>query len=604
MTLRPSNSSLRLPLSSLAVLLLAACSSHLATSRAALPSTAGEGGLAIINVRVFDGEKVLPHRGVLLQHDRIVALLDGEAPAGAARLDGRGGTLLPGLIDAHVHTFDRKQLERSLTFGVTTALDMFTSPELLQKLQAEERAGAAKDRADLRSAGTLVTAPGGHGTQYGLEIATLARAEDAEAFVQARIQEGSDFIKIIYGDTAGAIPNLSLASLKAVVAAAHRHDKLAVVHVNTAKDAWEALEAGADGLVHVYGKEAAVGNVAQLAKSSGSFVTATLAVHGGASGTRHGEVLLKDAGLSPFLDAIAASQLQARFPKPSNTWEVALKSVRELHAAGVDILAGTDAPNPGTTHGASLHHELQLLVEAGLSPMEALRAATALPARRFSLGDRGRIAPGMRADLVLVAGDPTTYILATRDIQHVIKEGQFIDRQARRAEALESRQATVGGLVSDFEQPEIRAGFGSGWDVVTDALFRGSSKARMELVDGGAKGTARALRVQGDVVEASGRHFSGVMFFPGKEQNEPANFGKGKSLRFWIRGDGRKYALQIYNARRGPVPAIKRELVAEKEWSEQVVPLDGDVGSDITGFWFGSRQPGPFQLEIDEVRVE
>jgi hypothetical protein len=94
------------------------------------------------------------------------------------------------------------------------------------------------------------------------------------------------------------------------------------------------------------------------------------------------------------------------------------------------------------------------------------------------------------------------------------------------------------------------------------------------------------------------------MFFPGKEQNEPANFGKGKSLRFSIRGDGRKYSLQIYTVRRGPVPAIKQEFVAGKDWSEHVVSLHGDVGADITGIWFGSRQPGQFELRLDEVRVE
>ena len=78
--------------------------------------------------------------------------------------------------------------------------------------------------------------------------------------------------------------------------------------------------------------------------------------------------------------------------------------------------AGTDAPNSGTAHGASLHGELQLLVEAGLTPTEALAAATSAPAAAFHLTDRGRIAPGLRADLVLVEGDPTADILQTRAI--------------------------------------------------------------------------------------------------------------------------------------------------------------------------------------------
>ncbi len=87
----------------------------------------------------------------------------------------------------------------------------------------------------------------------------------------------------------------------------------------------------------------------------------------------------------------------------------------DLHKAGVDILAGYDVSEPipilgGLAHGASLHHELQMLVAAGLNPIEALRSATSIPARRFGLTDRGRIVPGFRADLLLVEGDPTTNI--------------------------------------------------------------------------------------------------------------------------------------------------------------------------------------------------
>ena len=98
-----------------------------------------------------------------------------------------------------------------------------------------------------------------------------------------------------------------------------------------------------------------------------------------------------------------------------------------LHKAGVDILAGCDVSEPipslgGLAHGASLHHELQLLVAAGLTPIEALKAATSTPARRFALIDRGRISPGARADL-LVDGDPTTNISDTLSIRAVWRQG-------------------------------------------------------------------------------------------------------------------------------------------------------------------------------------
>ena len=105
-----------------------------------------------------------------------------------------------------------------------------------------------------------------------------------------------------------------------------------------------------------------------------------------------------------------------------------LADVGALHAAGVPILAGSDAPNPGTTHGASIHRELELLVRAGLTPVEALRAATAAAADAFDLGDRGRIAAGLKADLVLVRGDATADVLATRDIAAIWKDGTRFER--------------------------------------------------------------------------------------------------------------------------------------------------------------------------------
>lgn len=102
--------------------------------------------------------------------------------------------------------------------------------------------------------------------------------------------------------------------------------------------------------------------------------------------------------------------------------------MRRLRAAHVPVLAGTDALNPGVVHGASLHRELELLVHAGLSPSEALSAATFVPAACFHLDDRGRVAPGLRADLVLVDGDATRDVLATRRIVTVWRAGLPVDR--------------------------------------------------------------------------------------------------------------------------------------------------------------------------------
>ena len=136
-------------------------------------------------------------------------------------------------------------------------------------------------------------------------------------------------------------------------------------------------------------------------------------------------------------------QLKRRFPGHERfkiNFALMQQSIGSLAAAGVPILAGTDAPNAGTAFGASLHHEMQLLVDSGLSPTQALAAATSLPARYFGLSDRGRIAAGLRADLCLVQGDPSHNIKCTRDIVQVWKAGQPIDREKRRTEVAEQTQ--------------------------------------------------------------------------------------------------------------------------------------------------------------------
>jgi imidazolonepropionase-like amidohydrolase len=113
---------------------------------------------------------------------------------------------------------------------------------------------------------------------------------------------------------------------------------------------------------------------------------------------------------------------------PQGKLDDVLGSVKALHDAGVDLLTGTDVSFPetflgGMAHGASVHHELQYLVQAGLTPLAALRSATATSARRFGLDDRGRIAVGKRADVLLVDGDPTSTISDTLNIRAVWRRG-------------------------------------------------------------------------------------------------------------------------------------------------------------------------------------
>jgi imidazolonepropionase-like amidohydrolase len=385
------------------------------------------------HVRVFDGSQVIPDTDVLIEKGLIKQVGANLSAEGARVIDGSGKTLLPGLIDAHVHVHGADTLEQALIFGVTTEFDMMMSPRLEYQLKSQE-----DDRmASFLSAGSPATVPGGHGTEYGFVIPTLTKPSEAQSFVDARLREGSDYIKIMY--TAGVSfgrrgerPTLSKATLAAVIAAAHERHRLAVVHIGSVEGARDAIEAGADGLAHIFHDPSSPRDFSEFVAAHHAFVIPTLSVlHAVCGPESAGGRLVSDPNLSPYLSRENISRLQATFPS-AQTGRISChggtQAVAQLEAAGVPILAGTDAPNPGTTYGASLHGELELYVKAGLSPTQALIAATSAPAAAFHIPDRGRIAPGLRADLLLVSGHPDENILATRNIVAVYKAGNEVDR--------------------------------------------------------------------------------------------------------------------------------------------------------------------------------
>ena len=563
----------------------------------------------IRNVRVFDGEKVLGIRDVLLQDGKIAGI--GKLKAtGATAVDGTGKTLIPGLIDSHTHTWG-DALKTALAFGVTTELDMFTTADLLKSMKAEQAAGTATGRADLVSAGVLVTAPGGHGTEYGMVIPTITRPEDAQAFVDARIAEGSDFIKIVLDDGSAygtSFPTITNETLKAVIDAAHARKKLAVVHPGTLGGMRAAMDAGADALVHLTVDQQPDAAFGFDAKKRGIFVIPTLTVLKSMSGTGGAATLLEDQRIAPYLTKPEMDQLEIgfRMRKPPE-YSPAVSAIRQLRAAKVPILAGTDAGNPGTAHGSALHRELELLVEAGLTPSEALTAATAAPARAFRLNDRGRISVGRRADLVLVNGDPTKDITATRDIAAIWKSGVPFDRAAY-AKTVAAGNASYGGapsgleggLISDFNDGTTNSSFGLGWIVTTDAVAGGTSTAEMKVAEG-------ALQISGNVVGPLPYAWSGAMFTPGKQMFQPADLSSKKAIRFRAKGDGQTYRVMVFAQSKGYTPLMKT-FVAGSDWAEHEFPIasfDGLTGKDITAIIIaGGPKPGPFSVQVDDVRLD
>jgi imidazolonepropionase-like amidohydrolase len=563
---------------------------------------------AITSVRLFDGADVVENATVLVIDGRIAAVgSDLELPAGVETLDGRGRTLLPGFIDSHTHSWG-DALERAAVFGVTTTLDMFTEPGFAATAREQQLTGGAAGRADLVSAGFLATAPGGHGTQYGMPVPTLTTADEAPAWVAARIGEGSDFIKIVLEDGSGfgrPLPTLDAPTAAALVVAAHQHGKLAVAHATTFELASVALGAGVDGLVHLFrDREGSAEWVAEAARR-GVFVVPTLTVVEGTMGVPSGAGLIDDPRLAPWLRENERDNLRAAFPAHRDvSLEPAYATLRALAAAGVPILAGSDAPNPGTSFGVSLHRELELLVAAGLSPRAALTAATATPAAAFGLADRGRVVSGLRADLLLVEGNPLTDVTATRAIVGVWKEGVAVPRP--KPEATPASVPLPTGRIADFEAGELTADFGFGWSDSTDAMLGGKSTVAVEVVEGGAGESARALLLRGEIVPGFAFPWAGAMYFPGASPMAPADLSAATEVVFWAKGTPGTYRLLCFARSLGQIPSQQTFEVGE-EWRRFAVPLAGFSGLDAAGLtgllWTAGPAPGVFELTLDDIEL-
>ena len=564
--------------------------------------------LAFRDVRVFDGVHASEHRTVLVQKDRIVAVgaVDAIAvPPGAQVIDGAGQTLLPGLIDAHAHVNELADLRAALDFGVTTEIDMYSSPQGSIALAKAD----APNRARVVPAGYGATVTGGHGTEYGVPVPTLEKAADADAFVAARVAEGSHHLKIILetGKELGfKLPSIDLPTATALVTAAHARKLLAVAHVGAAADVTEAIAAGVDGLAHLVPEPLDAATIDAIAAHH-MFVIPTLTVLASICSAKPGTLLAQDSRIAALLGPDAARGLAASFPPLPDahlTCDAPAAQVKALHAAGVRLLAGTDAPNPGTAHGASVHDELARLVDAGLSPSEALAAATSEPAAAFALPDLGVIRVGAIADLILVDGDPTHAIAQSRALRGVWRGGVFLSLDARRTAQAAARDAAAAasashlGPLADFDRDDAAtARFGA----ASDKLQGGTSTSKIELVSGGQ--TGRALAVSGTVIAPRGQlGWAGVSAVLGEPAMTPVDLTEAKRLRFWVRGQQGTLTLFLVTGSRAP-SAAKFPVTAQ--WAEVAVDLTtlGPRDATLVLSW-AATTPGPFSFQLDRVSLE
>jgi len=435
-----------------------------------------QGGRSVVirNVRVFDAPHAALTGGlhdVVVRDGRIAAVgARGAQAQGIPELDGKGGTLLPGLVDVHTHTSGSAyrpdhvglpdvegNLAAYLYAGVTTALDLGgLTPDVFR--EREDVASGGTLGPHLYIAGPIFTAPGGHPVEvfdkffpwylrwYVIPRATreVADPADGRAAVRALVGDRPDILKLAIDAGTGEVPCLAPDVVAAIVETGHAAGIRSIAHVGSNAEALTALRAGVDALAHAPWRDELTDETVALLASRHVPVVPTLAIWDLLAADR-----VSAGDFLPIERAVASEDLMSALLSPAPAEDDGTRALRKLaadghaarqrnvaklRAAGVTLLAGSDACNPGDLPGGSFHLELAKLVAAGLTPGEALRAATWTNAH-FLAGDTadfGEIAVGKRADLVLVAGDPTARIDDLGHIADVVLDGMVLVRRGSR----------------------------------------------------------------------------------------------------------------------------------------------------------------------------
>ena len=425
------------------------------------------------NVRVFDAPRAALVEGlqdVLVRDGRIAAVAPaGMKISGVPDVDGKGGTLLPGLVDLHVHSgagygppwklmlaSAEETLEGFLYAGVTTVLDVGSLTPDVFSLREKVRSGTVLGP-HFYAAGPMITAPDSHPVRllritlpwylrwYVIPRLTREVGSDEEArrAVDELLPSRPDVLKIVVDRIPVDSKRIAGEQIAAITERGHANGIRTIAHVGRSVDVVDAVDNGVDALAHdVYPEEISDEAVAKLA-ARGVPVVATVSVFDSME-----RFLQKEpAPYLPLETEIARPEVLAtlRAVPPSfdrrtldevigtivGGHEARRKNVAKLRAAGVTVLAGSDSPNMGHFPGAGLHVELRALVESGMTPGEALRAATYENARFLDgeKADFGEVAFGKRADLLLVDGNPLEDIAAVDSIRLVVLDGVMLARR-------------------------------------------------------------------------------------------------------------------------------------------------------------------------------
>lgn len=413
------------------IIILAACTSPTPSpSPTFTPRPAPTDSLVITNGIVIDGTGAppIPNGIVIIVKDKVVALgraNDFAIPAQARVIDAQGGTIMPGIINAHVHD-TASPLVRQFYFlnrGVTSVCDTGSSLTAIARARSPSSYGIT---ARGFFSGPIINAPNGYPGSPELLYA-VANPPEARRAVSDLVRRGADYIKValepwnwkLPWPTAEreVIPNLNLAELQAIVDQAHQEGKLVRAHLGTAEMLDLALESGVDALEHV-----PLPRLEDIDFRTNSPDYADLSA---AYEAQLARIVQHSIIMTPTLDKIITwcESYAIREERKILCRKYALTPVYRFHQMGGIVALGDDSASDSRTWMPI--QEMRRLLETGLTPMEVIQAGTLYAARVCGHShELGTLTPGKLADVIVVEGNPLKNIEAMNNVRVVIINGQ------------------------------------------------------------------------------------------------------------------------------------------------------------------------------------
>lgn len=432
-----------------AVLMLLAVLAAAAGQAASAAPAAESGARAFTNAVLIDGTgaPAVEHATVVIRGATIEAAGPAASvsiPRGASVTDLHGAVLMPGLADMHVHLLGgwdghsvdmlgyHRYMNALLYAGVTTVLDTGNVQPYIVQLRAETAAGRLNGPR-IYCVGGLVDGADPAWPPISYSVASVGQVAPV---VSALKRDNVDLIKGYVG--------LSHSVMRRLVEEGRKVSLRVIVDQWDRNGSPDLVADGIYGFAHLPTRLLSADNV-QFMRAHNTVFISTLIVFETQSRRRLRDLaflqdpLVRDTSPPSFLEGLraeAARKLSAEETESARHWEQLFQNAehnaKALFDAGVLLTAGTDAPYPGDMQGEGLHHELELLVESGLTPVEAISVATRNAARFIGASDWGTIEPGKQATLLIVSGRPDRNISDTRHLLEVIVRGRTIDREGLR----------------------------------------------------------------------------------------------------------------------------------------------------------------------------